>query len=149
MEDSFTYLGSYAACEPWAARLMFCDHCMVSWTGCWDNFLKMKTKLPKVLLAAVLCCCHAQAGTVVEELTAIAAAYEMKYAGVNDYMGKAYYRFVLKKGMDKTPQEVYIPADVQGRREEELCFQSGVVSAFFTSFDSALTKPPSKTRVTH
>jgi hypothetical protein len=32
------YLGNFAACEPWAAKSMQCDKCMVSWTGCWDNF---------------------------------------------------------------------------------------------------------------
>jgi hypothetical protein len=34
----FKYLGNFAACEPWAAQGMSCDNCMVSWTGCWDNF---------------------------------------------------------------------------------------------------------------
>ena len=32
------YAGNFAACEPWAAKLMYCDKCMVEWTGCWDNF---------------------------------------------------------------------------------------------------------------
>lgn len=34
----YKYLGNFAACEQWAARGMSCDDCMVSWTGCWDNF---------------------------------------------------------------------------------------------------------------
>jgi hypothetical protein len=37
-EAGYTYLGDFAACEPWAARLMQCDKCMVTWVGCWDNF---------------------------------------------------------------------------------------------------------------
>jgi hypothetical protein len=37
-DDGYKYLGNFAACEQWAARMMFCDDCGVSWTGCWDNF---------------------------------------------------------------------------------------------------------------
>jgi hypothetical protein len=36
--SDYKYLGNFAACEPWAAQGMSCDDCMVSWTGCWDNF---------------------------------------------------------------------------------------------------------------
>lgn len=36
--SEYKYLGNFAACEPWAAQGMSCDDCMVSWTGCWDNF---------------------------------------------------------------------------------------------------------------
>jgi hypothetical protein len=37
-EFGFVYLGNFAACEPWAAKSMQCDKCMVNWVGCWDNF---------------------------------------------------------------------------------------------------------------
>lgn len=37
-DDGYKYLGNFAACEPWAARGMFCDKCAVSWVGCRDNF---------------------------------------------------------------------------------------------------------------
>lgn len=36
--SEYRYLGNFAACEPWAAQSMYCDDCMTSWTGCWDNF---------------------------------------------------------------------------------------------------------------
>src|SRR6266567_1201439 len=50
----YHYLGNFAACEPWAAQGMSCDDCMVSWTGCWDNFQCPKCgkgELPKGLPA--------------------------------------------------------------------------------------------------
>lgn len=34
----YRYLGNFSATEPWHSRYMSCDKCMVSWTGCWDNF---------------------------------------------------------------------------------------------------------------
>jgi hypothetical protein len=109
----------------------------------------MKAKLPKALLAAALCCyCSAQAATVVEDLTEIAATFDMRYVGVIDYAGKAYYRFVATKDMAKAPQEVLIPADVESRREEQLCFQSGFASGWMTGVDM-LSRPRAKTGVTH
>lgn len=38
MSVSYNYLGNYSAAEPDRSQLMYCDHCLVSWTGCWDNF---------------------------------------------------------------------------------------------------------------
>jgi len=38
MNEEPEYLGNFAACEQWAAQLMTCYECNVSWTGCWDNF---------------------------------------------------------------------------------------------------------------
>jgi len=37
-DGGYQHLGYFSACEPWAAQHMQCDDCMVSWTGCWDNF---------------------------------------------------------------------------------------------------------------
>lgn len=53
----YKYLGNFAACEPWAAQGMSCDDCMVSWTGCWDNFQCPKCgngELPSCELPAVV-----------------------------------------------------------------------------------------------
>lgn len=36
--DDYRDLGNLSAVEPQYARAMFCDECMVRWTGCWDNF---------------------------------------------------------------------------------------------------------------
>jgi hypothetical protein len=38
MSESPKYIGDFAACEAWAARLLTCSRCNVCWTGCWDNF---------------------------------------------------------------------------------------------------------------
>lgn len=38
-ESSYKYLGNYSANGPEHSRLMCCDKCEVSWTGCWDNFM--------------------------------------------------------------------------------------------------------------
>ena len=32
------YLGNFSAVDPAYSRHMECWDCMVSWTGCWDNF---------------------------------------------------------------------------------------------------------------
>ncbi len=37
-ESGYRYLGNFAACEPWASKMMYCNTCMTSWIGCWDNF---------------------------------------------------------------------------------------------------------------
>jgi hypothetical protein len=68
----------------------------------------------------------------------------MRYAGLTEFRGKAYYRFVAKEDMATAPQEVLIPADVEGCREEYLCFQSGWASGFSTALD-VLFRPPPKT----
>ena len=34
---TYRYLGNFNAAEPWAAVDLWCDHCKVRWTGCWDN----------------------------------------------------------------------------------------------------------------
>ena len=36
---SYKYLGDFSATPPQYSRSMSCDDCMVSWTGCWDNFM--------------------------------------------------------------------------------------------------------------
>lgn len=36
---SYKYLGDFSATPPQYSRGMSCDKCMVSWTGCWDNFM--------------------------------------------------------------------------------------------------------------
>ncbi len=35
---TYKYLGDFSATPPEHSRAMSCDDCMVSWTGCWDNF---------------------------------------------------------------------------------------------------------------
>ena len=37
-EEDYKYLGNYSAVDPAYSRGMHCHDCMVSWTGCWDNF---------------------------------------------------------------------------------------------------------------
>ena len=36
--SSYRYLGDFAATPIGYGRYMACEHCRVSWTGCWDNF---------------------------------------------------------------------------------------------------------------
>lgn len=37
-ESELTYIGNFSATDPVYSRYMICYQCMVSWTGCWDNF---------------------------------------------------------------------------------------------------------------
>lgn len=37
-KEQYEYLGDFSAAPPWYSKHMSCDKCMVSWTGCWDNF---------------------------------------------------------------------------------------------------------------
>lgn len=37
--DEYKYLGNFSAVDPVYSKDMYCDKCMVRWTGCWDNFM--------------------------------------------------------------------------------------------------------------
>lgn len=37
-EKPYEYIGDYSAAPPWHSRLIHCHDCMISFTGCWDNF---------------------------------------------------------------------------------------------------------------
>lgn len=59
MKDQFgyEYLGYLSATDPAYARGMDCHDCMVSWTGCWDNFMCPKCgkgELPKANLMDII-----------------------------------------------------------------------------------------------
>ena len=38
MDANYKYVGNFSAVDPAYTRMMYCDDCMVSWHGRWDNF---------------------------------------------------------------------------------------------------------------
>lgn len=56
MTTEYQYLGDYSAVDPAYSRHMMCHDCIVSWTGCWDNFQCPKCgdgELPSNNLSAI------------------------------------------------------------------------------------------------
>jgi len=36
--DDYRDAGNFSAVDPVYSKRMYCDDCMVTWVGCWDNF---------------------------------------------------------------------------------------------------------------